>query len=269
MTARRLRELESLDGRVALVTGAAGHLGSALVEVLAELHATVTILDLDPSACRALADRITAEYDVEALPLAVDLLDTSGVRSVPETILDRFGRLDVLVNCAAMVNTAGLKGWVAPFGEQGIEPWRAALEINLTAPFALIQACAEPLGESGHGSIVNVGSIYGLIGPDMRLYEDTDMGNAAAYAASKGGLVQFTRWLATVLAPNIRVNAISPGGIQRGQPEAFRRRYETRTPLRRMAIEEDLKGALAFLATDLSAYVTGQNIVVDGGFTAW
>jgi NAD(P)-dependent dehydrogenase (short-subunit alcohol dehydrogenase family) len=269
MTARRLAELQDLDGRVALVTGAAGRLGTVLVEALAELKARVVILDLDPGACSALADRVKADYGVDALPLAVDLLDTQRVSTVPDAVVERFGRLDVLVNCAAMVNTAGLKGWVAPFGEQGVEAWRAALETNLTAPFALIQACVAPLGESGHGSIINVGSIYGLIGPDMRLYEDTDMGNAAAYAASKGGLLQFTRWLATVLAPNIRVNAISPGGIWRDQPDTFRQRYEARTPLRRMGSEEDFKGALAYLATDLSAYVTGQNIVVDGGFTAW
>ena len=133
----------------------------------------------------------------------------------------------------------------------------------------MVQASAEALVASGHGSVVNIGSIYGMVGPDMRLYEDTAFGNPAAYAASKGGLLQLTRWLATVLAPDVRVNAITSGGVWRDHPEDFHERYVSRTPLRRMATVDDLKGAVAYLASDLSAYVTGHNLVVDGGWTAW
>ena len=116
---------------------------------------------------------------------------------------------------------------------------------------------------------MNVASIYGLVGPDWRLYEGTEIGNPAAYSASKGGLLQLTRWLATTLAPDVRVNSITPGGVFRDTPEPFLSRYLSRTPLGRMATEEDFKGAIAYLASDLSAYVTGQNLVVDGGWTAW
>jgi NAD(P)-dependent dehydrogenase (short-subunit alcohol dehydrogenase family) len=269
MSARRLSDLTDLHGRVALVTGATGHLGRVLVEALAELGASVAALDLDPGACEAMSATVAHDYGVDVLPLAVDLTDEPRLRAAPTIVLERFGHLDILVNCAAMVNTAGLTGWVAPFVEQSAEAWRLAVETNLTAPFVLTQACAEALRWSGHGSIINVGSLYGVAGPDMRLYDGTEMGNAAAYAASKGGLLQFTRWLATVLAPEIRVNAISPGGIWRDQPEAFITRYQSRTPLGRMGTEEDMKGALAYLASDMSAYVTGQNILVDGGFTTW
>ena len=132
----------------------------------------------------------------------------------------------------------------------------------------LAQASADALAASGHGSVVNISSIYGLVGPNTGLYEDTSLGNPAAYSASKGGLLQLTRWLATVLAPDVRVNAITPGGIRRDQPQAFHDRYVANTPMRRMATEEDLKGAIAYLASDLSAYVTGHNLVVDGGWTA-
>src|SRR5437870_1912890 len=114
-----------------------------------------------------------------------------------------------------------------------------------------------------------IGSIYGVVGPDLALYEGTPLGNPAAYAASKGGLLQFTRWLATSLAPRVRVNMLSPGGVERGQAEQFRTRYVAKTPLARMATEEDFKGAVAYLASDLSAYVTGQNLIVDGGWTTW
>ena len=141
--------------------------------------------------------------------------------------------------------------------------------MNLTAPFILTQAFNSLLHNSDSPSVINIGSIYGILGPNLSLYENTKMGNPAAYSASKGGLTQLTKWLATVLAPKVRVNIISPGGIERKQPESFLNKYIDKTPLRRLAKEEDLKGALVYLSTDLSAYVTGQNIIVDGGFSVW
>ncbi len=265
---KTLKELMNLNGRVALITGGGGHIGSAIGEALAELGAAVAVLDRDESAQRV-ADHLRNAFNVETLPLQVDLANQAAVQAAPEQVLARFGRLDILVNCAAFVGTSALKGWVVPFEEQSPETWRAALEVNLTAAFVLTQACASVLKASGHGSVINVSSIYGVVGPDMRLYEGTAMGNPAAYAASKGGLLQLTRWLATTLAPEVRVNAISPGGVVRGQPEVFQQRYIQRTPLKRMATGEDIKGAAAYLASDLSAYVTGQNLMVDGGWTIW
>lgn len=266
---KSLRELMDLRGRVALVTGGGGHIGTALCEALAELGAKLVVLDSARDSLTETASRIQDEFDVEAMPLEVDLTDEQVVRSVPDLVLKRFGRLDILVNCAALVGTSELKGWGIPFAEQSSETWRLALEVNLTAPFVLAQACAAVLGESRHGSVININSIYGMVGPDMSLYEGTSLGNPAAYAASKGGLMQLTRWLATVLAPNVRVNSITSGGVWRNQAEAFVDRYVARTPLKRMAAEEDLKGAVAYLASDLASYVTGQNLIVDGGWTAW
>ena len=121
----------------------------------------------------------------------------------------------------------------------------------------------------GKGAIINIASIYGSYGPDWSLYEGTNMSNPSAYCASKGGLIQFTRWLATTIAPRIRVNTISPGGVFRNQQEAFVQRYEAKTPLGRMAKEDDFRGAIAYLASDLSKYVTGQNLAVDGGWGIW
>ena len=266
---KSLKELMDLQGRVALITGGGGHIGAAMCEALAELGAAVVVLDVVQESCTDVARRTHKTFGVETLPLAIDLTDEPAVRAVPEKVLDRFGRLDILVNCAALVGTLELEGWATPFPEQRSDTWRLALEVNLTAPFALVQACVDALVASGHGSVVNIGSIYGVVGPDMRLYENTTMGNPAAYAASKGGLLQLTRWLATVLAPDVRVNAITVGGVRRNQPETFHKRYVARTPLRRMATEEDLKGAVAYLASDLSMYMTGHNLVVDGGWTAW
>ena len=266
---KSLKQLMNLRSRVALITGGGGHIGAAMGEALAELGATIVVLDVATEACTNVAARIGGEHGVETLPLVVDLAEEKAVRSVPRIVVDRYGRLDILVNCAALVGTSELKGWATPFLKQRSDAWRLALEVNLTAPFLLIQTCAEALAASGHGSVVNIGSIYGMVGPDMRLYENTDMGNPAAYASSKGGLLQLTRWLATALAPHVRVNAVTPGGVWRDQPEPFPTRYVERTPLRRMATEEDVKGAVAYLASDLSSYVTGHNLVVDGGWTTW
>ncbi len=263
---KTVAELMNLRGRTAVVTGGAGHIGSAICDALAELGAAIAVLDHAPDSTAA---RIAAEHGVKTLPLPVDLADEAAVRAVPATVVGALGSLDILVHCAALVGTSGLQGWGVPFAEQSADTWRLALEINLTAAFILTQSAAEPLARSGRGSVITVGSIYGVVGPDLGLYEGTKMGNPAAYAASKGGLLQFTRWLATVMAPHVRANMITPGGVERGQSDTFRERYLRRTPLGRMATEEDFKGAAAYLASDLSAYVTGQNLIVDGGWTTW
>ena len=266
---RTLESLMSLKGRVAVVTGGAGHIGGAFCEALAELGASVVIVDVDDKACAKTAARLRKAYHVPVLPLVADLADERAVRAIPVHVIRRFGRLDVLVNNAALVGTSALKGWAVPLPAQRSDTFRRALEVNLTAAFLLTQASAPALRKSGHGSVINVGSIYGLVGPNLDLYAGTKMGNPAAYAASKGGLLALTRWFATVLGPKVRVNAITPGGVLRGQAARFLRTYTARTPLKRMATEEDLKGAVAYLAGDASAYVTGHNLVVDGGFTAW
>jgi NAD(P)-dependent dehydrogenase (short-subunit alcohol dehydrogenase family) len=266
---RTLKELMNLRGRTALITGGAGHIGVALGEALAELGANIVVLDMSPEECKKTSQHLKAQFEVDTLALDINLADEKEVRLIPQIVLDHFGQLDILVNCAAMVGTSALTGWAVPFSQQSSESWNLALDINLTAPFILTQACAEALSKSGHGAVINVGSIYGIVGPNWNLYENTNMANPAAYGASKGGLLQLTRYLATALAPAVRVNMLTPGGVFRNQPETFVERYTASTPLRRMAVEEDFKGAAAYLASDLSAYITGQNLIVDGGWTVW
>jgi NAD(P)-dependent dehydrogenase (short-subunit alcohol dehydrogenase family) len=266
---RSLREMMSLDGRVALVTGGAGHIGRAVANALAELGASIAVVDIAVQGATEAATALAANFPVSAAAFPCDFEQPVAVKELPRRVCEKFERIDVIVNCAAFVGTSGLEGWAVPFEQQSAETWRRALEVNLTAPFILVQAAAEELAASGQGSVINISSIYGLAGPDWRLYEGTNLGNPAAYAASKGGLVQMTRWLATTMAPKVRVNAIAPGGVFRQTPEPFQSRYVARTPLGRMAREEDMKGAVAYLASDLSAYVTGQCIAVDGGWTAW
>jgi len=256
-----IADLVGLRGRRALVAGGAGHIGSMAVETLAELGADLAVCDIDGAGAKATADR------VGGVSFEVDLRDEVATRSMIRHAAADLGGLDVLVHSAAVVGTAALSGWAVPFDEQSVDAWDEALRINLTSAFVLVQEARGRLSESGHGSVVLFGSIYSTVGPDPALYAGTGLANPAAYGVSKGGLLQLMRYLAAELAPAVRVNVISPGGIERAQPAEFRRRYEERTPLGRMATETDLKGALAFLASDLSAYVTGHELIVDGGWT--
>ncbi len=262
-----LRELSSLDGRVVLVVGGAGHIGRRIAHALAEWGASVAVADIDVDQARHAANSIRVEHGADVDHFSVDLEDSDETQQLPQVVVERFGRLDVLVHAAALVGTTPLEGWVAPFEQQSVATWRRALEVNLTSAFILCQAAAKHLAESGHGSVILVGSIYGTMGSDPSLYEGTDMGRPAGYFASKGGLNQLMRWMATELAPAVRVNTLSPGGVERGQDPRFVTRYQQKTPLRRMATEDDLIGAAAFLASDLSSYVTGQVLLVDGGIS--
>jgi NAD(P)-dependent dehydrogenase (short-subunit alcohol dehydrogenase family) len=266
---KSIQQLMNLTGRVALITGGGGHIGRAVASALAEVGAAIAITDKDEEACARASAELAHLHGREVLSLPVDLVDDDSLARLPGVVASQCGGLDILVHCAAFVGTSELTGWNEPFERQSLATWRKVLDVNLASVFHLTQAAVPALRVSRKGVIINVSSIYGLHGPDLRLYQGTGMNNPAAYAASKGGLIQFTRWCATVLAPDIRVNALVPGGVFRNQDPHFVERYIERTPLQRMATEEDFKGAACYLASDLSAYVTGQCLVVDGGWGVW
>jgi len=259
----------NLSGRRAIVTGANGNLGRVIVSTLAELGADVILVDLPGKQMQVFADETSETWSVKAQCLACDLESELDRNNLISELKGSALGVDILVNNAAFVGDTNLTGWIDDFEKQSLETWRRALEVNLTSAFHLCQALTPDLKKSDGGSIINIASIYGQYGPDWRLYEGANMGNPAAYGASKGGLIQLTRWLATTIAPDVRVNSISPGGIYRGQPKEFVSKYSNRTPLGRMAVEDDFKGAVAFLSSDLSAYVTGQILRVDGGWGEW
>jgi len=263
---KSINQLSSLEGRVACVTGASGNIGNSICEAILEAKGSLIMIDNNSESLEFVSTDHEKKYDSKIVSFCSDLSDSQERKLLLQEI-NKTERVDILVNCAAFVGDSDLQGWTSSFIEQDPDLWSKVLELNLVAPFHLSQGLNQKLSADGNGSIINISSIYGFMAPDMSLYEDTNMGNPAAYSASKGGLIQLTKWLAVNMAPSVRVNSISPGGIERDQPKAFIEKYQAKTPLGRMGSEEDLKGSIIFLASDLSKYVTGQNIIVDGGWS--
>jgi gluconate 5-dehydrogenase len=261
-------ELFDLTGRVAIVTGAPGQLGEAMAETLAELGSHIVVVSRTESDCERLASRLTDQYQ-RAVSVPADVTDPAEVEALAASVRDEFGRLDVLVNNA-------YAGTVADFEEMSVEQFRDGIDAALTSVFLTTRETL-PLLRDGGASIINVASIYGIVAPNHGIYGDTGLNNPVQYGAAKAGVIQLSRWLATRYADaGIRANALTPGGIynpdlesREGYEETFVPNYEELTPLGRMGRPQDLKGATAFLASDASSWVTGQNLVVDGGWTTW
>ena len=265
---KSIKKLINMEDRIILLTGGGGKIAYAIAEAFAEMNATILLLDNNNESLTHAQKMLTEKFSIECDILQIDLENLENEKDAIIEILNKYETLDVLINCAALVGTSQLKGWSTDFINQSIDTWRRAMEVNLNSVFLLSQICFPYLRSSGNGSIINIASTYGLVGPDWKMYEGTSYSNPAAYSASKGGLIQLTKWLASTLAPNIRVNTMSPGGVFREHDSKFHQRYNDRTLLKRMANEEDFKGAALYLGSDLSAYVTGHNLVVDGGWTA-
>ena len=251
-----------------MITGANGCIGRAYARAAAN-SVNLILIDVNESGLSKLYSELSSSGSCEHRAMTCDLSNHDARKNLIELLNTEYTELNGLINNAAFTGDSKLDGWIAPFEKQSLDSWRVAVEVNLTAAFHLSQGLSQLLTESHDAHILNIGSIYGDLGPDMRIYDGTTMGNPAAYAASKGGLVQLTKWLATTMAPNVRVNCVSPGGILRKQPRKFVKAYEARTPLGRMAKEEDIVGAMLFLTVGQSQYITGHNLVVDGGFSIW
>ncbi len=259
----KVLESFSLKGKVALLTGGSGLYGRQIAEALAEAAAVTYIASRNVAELKKVAEALRADGgNVTALPL--DLEDEASIRELVAEIVRRSGRLDVLVNNA--VTRSACATW-----DQPMEVFDKSLRVNASALFCLTRLVSEEMKKSGGGSVINIGSYMGLRGPDLLNYVGTDMMKTPSpiYFFEKGGMVNFTRFAASVLGPHgIRVNAVHPGGFQNNQPEAFIKNYSANTMLGRLANAMDLKGVIVFLASDASCYLTGTNIPVDGGYTA-
>jgi 2-deoxy-D-gluconate 3-dehydrogenase len=265
-----------LSGRVAIVTGGAGLLGTGYCHTLAGAGAHVVVADINGEAASRLAEEVTRRPEVEALGLEVDVSHPDSTELMLAMTLERFGRVDILVNNAALdpkFDAAHAGEHASRFEDFPFDAWQRALAVNVTGMFLCAQAVAPPMQEAGRGVIVNISSTYGLVGPDQRLYRRPDeppQYKPVTYSVSKAAVLGLTRYLATYFAgTGIRVNTLTPGGVFAGQDDEFVRRYSARTVLGRMAQPDEMSSALLFLVSDASSYMTGANLVVDGGWTAW
>ena len=263
----------SLTGQTALVTGASGLLGQQHCVALAEAGANVVALDINLEKCEGLIQTLP---EGDHLAIAADVTKSDSLRQAKEKILGQYGQIDILVNNAAindMFEDPAMAAEQSKFEHYPVEMFRKSMEVNVTGIFLASQVFGTLMAEQGNGSIINIASTYGIVGPDQSLYKNPEgqqtFYKSAAYPTSKGAVLNFTRYLASYWGEKgVRVNALSPGGVQNGQDDWFIQNYSQKTALGRMAKPFDYKGAIVFLASEASAYMTGANLVVDGGWTA-
>ena len=265
-------DLFTLKGKTAIVTGACGLIGKEHCRALAEAGAGVIVADLDGRT----ADRFAEELGRKHMGVHLDVTNKKSIEEAREEIMREYGSIDILVNNAAindMFENPALAAEQSMFENYPVEMWQKSLEVNVTGVFLCSQIFGTEMAKKGNGSIINVASTYGIVGPDQSIYKNKNGEQAfyksASYPATKGAVINFTRFLAAYWGKNgVRVNTLSPGGVENSQDEWFVENYQAKTLLGRMAKPTDYKGALVFLASEASAYMTGANLVVDGGWTA-
>ncbi len=293
-----LPDLFDLTGRAAVVTGGAGLLGREFCRTLLEAGANTVLVDIDEGAAQDSADSLnemisskpgkTKEFPPRALAVGADISSKESVQQMVAKVLSEFQRLDILINNAAIDpkfdQPRGLESeseqperktdpLTTKFEDFPLDLWNQALQVNLTGMFLCCQEVGKQMIKQGSGVIINIASIYGLVGPDQRIYsniEEQPKYKPAYYSVTKAGVIGLTKYLATYYAgKGIRVNALTPGGVFNEHDEAFLDAYAARTVMGRMAERSEMNGAMLFLASDASSYMTGGNLVVDGGWTAW
>lgn len=264
-----INEKFSLNGKVAIVTGGLGILGGQFCKGLVDSGARVAIVDIAPR------EEVSAAICLDSYQyFQCDITKKESVVKCIAEIMDMFSKIDILVNNAA-TKTSEVPAFFATFEDYTLETWSEVMSVNVDGMFLMAQAVGKHMLTSGGGVIVQVASIYGLVGPDQRIYEGSNylggpINTPAVYSASKAAVVGFTKWLSTYWADKgIRVNCIVPGGVSSGQNEVFENNYSSKVPMGRMARKDELVPALIYLSSDASSYVTGHVLSVDGGWTAW
>ena len=266
-------DIFSLKNKTAIVTGALGLLGKQHCIALSEAGANIVAADLDEDECAKFAESLSTG----SIGLHLDVTDSKSIEALRDETKNKFGKIDILVNNAAVNDSfenpkAALEQ--SKFENYPLEIWKKSLDVNLTGVFLCSQILGSVMAEQKSGSIINIASTYGIIAPDQNLYKNQNgeqtFSKPPAYSATKGGIISFTKYLAAYWGnKNVRVNSLSPGGVENNQDDFFIENYSTKTPLNRMAKPTDYKGALIFLASDASSYMTGANLIVDGGWTCW
>jgi len=278
MSEGREDRLFSLAGRIVIITGGAGFLGRQHVEAIAEYGGVPVLLDIDEEAARTVADEVRGIFGIAPYVCACDVTREEDVHEASRRVMAEFGRVDVLINNAAnnpKVENSAESTW-SRMESLPISVWDRDIAVGLTGAFICSRTFGKVMAGAGRGSIINIGSDLGLIGPDQRLYRQEGLADRdqpvkpVTYSVVKSALVGFTRYLATYWAEcGVRANYLAPGGMEFGQDEKFLARISERIPMRRMARHNEYKGAVVFLASDASSYMTGAVISIDGGRTTW
>jgi NAD(P)-dependent dehydrogenase (short-subunit alcohol dehydrogenase family) len=265
----------SLEGKSCIITGGAGILGQHFSLGVARAGASVAVVDIELEKAVGLAKVIRDQFGTKAVGVYCDVSSPASVNEMVTSVCDEFGKIDLLHNNAAS-KSQNLDAFFAPFENYCLDEWRKVMAVNIDGMFLVAQAVGRQMIQQGKGgSIVQTASIYGIVAPDQRIYEgsiylDRKINTPAVYSASKAAVIGLSQYLATYWANRgIRVNTLIPGGAESGQNEEFKRRYSARIPLGRMAEPTEMVGALIYLLSDASSYVTGQNIIVDGGLSVW
>ena len=258
-----------VKNQIGVITGSCGNLGKEFTKTLADIGYDLILTDRNTKSLKVLKNDIINNYDVKVFYKACDLSSLKSRKNLIKFIKKKTGKVDLFINNAGLTGIKEKNNFSKKksIKAQSVENFTNYLEVNLSAVFHLTKDLSELLLKSKKGKIINIGSIYGSVAPKWEIYDKQKMNNRAGYSASKAGLLQLTKWFATYLAPKVRVNMISPGGILRGHNKRFLKKYKSNVPLEKMADIKDINGTIIYLASDLSQYVTGQNLFVDGGWT--
>lgn len=273
MKKNSILKMFDLKNRVIILTGSAGLLGNEYAHVLSEAGANLVLVDINSKKNKRLADELRKKYRTCPLYSETDITDPTAVKSLKNEILKKYGKIDGLINNAFLNHAKKqLRSGMIPFETFPLNIWNDTLKLNLTGVLLCCQEFGKVMVRQKKGVIVNISSIYGIVGADQRIYGKSNLNSPASYAASKGAIVNLTRYLAAYWhRKNIRVNNLTLGGVKDPtyQDKKFIKKYSEKTMLGRMAKKDDYKGAMLFLVSDASSYMTGTNLVVDGGWTAW
>lgn len=265
MTEKIFPEKFSLKDKIAVVTGGAGLIGKSVAIGLAQAGAKVYVADINEKAGIEI-EKQNKNSDLKLKWIELDITDVSSISSCINKVVKDDKRIDIWINCAYPRTS----DWSDKFEDIKYESWKKNVDMHMNGYFLCCQKIAKQMKKQKKGSIINFGSIYGVVGPDFSIYEETNTTMPAVYSAIKGGIITFTKYLSTYYAKHgIRVNAVCPGGIYDNQPQAFVKKYEEKTPLGRMGKPEEIAGSVIFLASDASSYITGHVLMIDGGWTAW